>query len=132
MFTSDEKRLARAALDDALLAAFFAFFGGVYELFSHEVYSYWMIYAFLFPLTAGLVLILAALKCKLPPGRKFLNAFNSASATLALGSIAAGVVSIYGSTNVLVKVYPIAGALMLLTALFFFVTEEREQKTDIL
>ena len=136
MFTSvtDEgrRRLMRHAAGELIGALFCAVFGMIYEVFSHEVYSYWMIYAFLFPLTAGLVLILAALKCKLPPGRKFLNAFNSASATLALGSIAAGVVSIYGSTNVLVKVYPIAGALMLLTALFFFVTEEREQKTDIL
>ena len=76
---------------------------------------------------ARLILLLAALKCKRPPGRRFLNTFNAASATLALGSIAAGVVSIYGSTNVLVKVYPIAGALMLLTALYFFITENREK-----
>ena len=116
----------RNAAGELGAALFCAFFGMIYERFSHEVYSYWMIYAFMFPLAAGLVLLLTALKCKRPPGRKFVNTLNAASATMALGSIAAGVVSIYGSTNVLVKIYPIAGGLMLLAAVFFFITGERE------
>ena len=120
------RRVLRHAAGELGAALFCAVFGMIYESFSHEVYSYWMIYAFMFPLAAGLTLLLTVLICRRPPARKFLNTFNSASATLALGSIAAGVVSIYGSTNVLVKVYPIAGALMLLIAVFFFITEERE------
>ena len=37
-----------------LISAFwFAFFGAVYERFSHEVYSYYMIYAFAIPLVMG-------------------------------------------------------------------------------
>ena len=134
MFTSaidkNRRQVLRHAAGELGGAMFCAVFGMIYEVFSHEVYSYWMIYAFMFPLTAGLILLLAALKCKRPPRRKFLNTFNAASATLALGSIAAGVVSIYGSTNVLVKVYPIVGALLLLTALYFFITEKREPQVS--
>lgn len=34
---------------------FFAFFGAVYEAFGHGVYSYFMIYAFAFPLLMGVL-----------------------------------------------------------------------------
>ena len=129
MFTSDNdksrRRVLRHAAGELSAALFCGVFGMIYEVFSHEVYSYWMIYAFMFPLAAGLALVIMALSCKRPPERKFLNTFNAASATLALGSISAGVVAIYGSTSVLVKVYPVIGGLLLLTAVFFFITEER-------
>ncbi|MBR3666394.1 MAG: hypothetical protein IKN66_04445 [Ruminococcus sp.] len=130
MFISDtdesRRRVVRHAAGELGGALFCAVFGMIYEVFSHEVYSYWMIYAFMFPLAAGLILLLAALKCRRCPRRKFLNTFNAASATLSLGSIAAGVVNIYGSTNVLLRIYPAAGAFLLLTALYFFITERRE------
>lgn len=135
MFTSvteaARRRVLRHAAGELGAAAFCAVFGMIYELFSHEVYSYWMIYAFMFPLAAGLALLIMALVCRRPPARKFLNTFNSASAAFTLGSIAAGVVAIYGSTNVLVKVYPALGALMLLISVFFFITEDRTGQADI-
>ena len=43
-------------------SVFCALFGAVYELFSHGVYSYWMIYAFAFPLLLGAIPCLAALQ----------------------------------------------------------------------
>lgn len=117
MFTSDEKRLARAALDDALLAAFFAFFGGVYELFSHEVYSYWMIYAFAIPLVGGVIpMVVLLLRHKLPSVRS-LMLWHFGLVTLTVGSVMQGVVAIYGSTNRLIAVYPAVGAALLLLAL---------------
>ena len=129
MFTSvtdkARRRVLRHAAGELAAAIFCGVFGMIYELFSHEVYSYWMIYAFMFPLAAGLVLVIMALGCKRPPARKFLNTLNAAIAALTLGSISAGVVAIYGSTNVLVKVYPVIGGIMLLAAVFFFITEER-------
>ena len=37
------------------ISIFFAVFGGIYEYFSHGVYSYFMIYAFMIPLVLGTV-----------------------------------------------------------------------------
>ena len=129
MFTSvteaSRRRLLRHAAGELGAALFCGVFGMIYELFSHEVYSYWMIYSFMFPLAAGLALVIMALSCRRPPARRFLNTFNAASATLTLGSISAGVVAIYGSTNVLVKIYPVIGGLMLLVSVFFFIAEDR-------
>lgn len=45
--------LAINAIGCAAAAGFLAFFGAVYEHFSHEVYSYYMIYAFAIPLFLG-------------------------------------------------------------------------------
>ena len=47
------KAAAKTAFVYLLTALFLAFFGAVYELFSHGVYSYYMIYAFAFPLAGG-------------------------------------------------------------------------------
>ena len=54
MSTSD-KRLLKTALIYAWVSSFFAFFGAVYEVFSHQVYSYFMIYAFAIPLGMGVI-----------------------------------------------------------------------------
>lgn len=130
MYTSvtekSRRRVLKHAAGELGFALFCALFGMIYEVFSHEVYSYYMIYAFMFPLGAGAALLIMSMRKK-PPQRKFLNVFNAASATLALGSIATGVVRIYGSSNSLLKVYPAAGALILLLAVFFFITEERDE-----
>jgi hypothetical protein len=125
LFTSDEKRLARAALDDALLAAFFALFGGVYELFSHAVYSYWMIYAFAVPLVGGVIpTVILLLRQKLPPVRS-LMLWHFGLVTLTVGAVMQGVVAIYGSTNRLITVYPVAGGLLLLAGAVTFLRAKR-------
>ena len=46
MFTSDKERALKGCLLYGCAALFFAVLGFVYELFSHEVYSYYMIYHF--------------------------------------------------------------------------------------
>lgn len=56
LYSSDtdfSHKSAKISLGYLLSALFCALFGAVYELFSHEVYSYSMIYAFLFPLAGG-------------------------------------------------------------------------------
>jgi len=130
LFTSviDErrKRLLHSALGELIGAGFCAVFGMIYELFSHEVYSYYMIYAFMFPLAGGILLLIKALIGKKLPGRKFINCFNAASATLTLGSVSMGVVEIYGSTNKLLMIYQIAGGIMSLAAAFFYIKESKD------
>lgn len=51
------------------------------------------------------------------PDRRFLNLWNTAIATFSIGSIFAGVLAIYGTTNSLIVVYPVAGAVLVLLSL---------------
>ena len=54
MYTSDKSALTNC-IGCIAASIFLAFFGAIYELFSHEVYSYYMIYAFAIPLVLGAV-----------------------------------------------------------------------------
>ena len=73
----------------------------VYEGFSHGVYSFYMIYAFLFLLGGGalpfLVVGLQKNSRSINPSAKAL--YHCGLATLTIGSILQGVLEIYGTTN---------------------------------
>ncbi len=119
MFISGEENRGNRALKTALvyllLAVFCAFFGGVYEHFSHEVYSYYMIYAFAFPLLGGtLPYMLLAMRKKEYPGAACAMLQHCGLATLTVGSILRGILEIYGTTNALCACYRYAGAALLL------------------
>lgn len=65
MFTSDKKtvelhlkKIHREGLLHLSAALFLALYGAVYEHFSHGVFSYYMIYAFMIPLAPGAALYL--------------------------------------------------------------------------
>lgn len=90
-----------------LLASLFcAFFGAVYEAFSHEVYSGYMLNAFAFPLAGGALPFMAkSLSGRRFPGRLSGSLYHCGIATLTVGSIMTGVLEIYGTTNGLVNVY---------------------------
>ncbi|MEE0026414.1 MAG: hypothetical protein U0J70_02405, partial [Atopobiaceae bacterium] len=67
----------REAMAFVVVSLACALLGAVYELFSHEVYSYYMIYAFVLPLALGalpnLVIELRGLR---PPSRSAANMWN--------------------------------------------------------
>ena len=104
--------------------------GGVYEFFSHGVMSNYMIFAFTVPLLAGAVPNLLA---GLTGNKKRADRGNSAAAglqlaavaTLTAGSLMNGALEIYGTTNRLMAVYPVAGLALLTAALAAFVVQER-------
>lgn len=143
MFTSDKNVLAsRLALRYLAAALFVAVFCAVYEHFSFGVYSWFMVYAFAFPLVGG---TLPYLLCAVSDGRQMPGPaaadglqearlavasdrtwlpgpaargfFHAGIATLTVGSIVAGVVEIYGTTNRLTAIYWLAGALLLAAGL---------------
>ena len=129
MFTSDERngKLSKAALIYAGFTGFTAVFGIIYELFSHEVYSYAMIYAFMLPLFLGLLPCLVLLRMKMRlPGETAVKAWNSGIAVLTLGMLCKGVLEIFGTTNSLIYVYPVAGAVLLLTGLIMFIVQMKK------
>lgn len=97
------------------ISIFTALFGAVYELFGHGIYSYFMLYAFAFPLVLGVLpyvfcLVRKVKKCS----RLGIRFWNAGIITLTVGSLFQGVLEIYGTTNKLAIVYQIAGILFLL------------------
>jgi len=88
-----------------------AAFGAIYELFSHEVYSYFMLYAFLFLLIGGTLpfFVLACSRVRLPD-EIACGLYHAGIAALTVGSLFTGVLDIYGTTNRLTAVYWIVGA----------------------
>lgn len=91
-----------------------AAFGAVYETFSHGVYSYFMLYAFAFPLCGGVLpcFLLAHTHMSLPD-KTARNLYHAGIATWTVGSVIQGVLDIYGTTNRLTKVYGYVGILLL-------------------
>ena len=126
MFTSDNKTksILKIAYIYLICTALCAVIGAVYEKFSHEVYSYYMIYAFAIPLVLGAIPLFGiGLFGKSVPGRFSLNAWNSGIATLTVGSFFKGVLDIYGTTNKLITVYPTAAVVFILIGLIAFLSE---------
>lgn len=118
-------QLKKHLLFNIIGTIFLAFFGAVYEVFSHQVYSYYMLYAFAIPLLMGVLPYAILLLKEKYPGKMFLNLWNTATATLSIGSVFAGVLAIYGTTNSLIIVYPIAGGILILISLAFLLFKDR-------
>lgn len=97
---------------------FCALFGAVYEIFSHGVYSYGMIYAFAFPLILGVIpfSILAMLQKKTHLTGIMPGIYHAGVAILTVGSIVCGILEIYGTTNRLMFIYWLAGAALILVS----------------
>lgn len=112
-----------------LLATIFcAAFGAVYEWFSHGVFSYYMLYAFLIPLLGGVIpfYYLLYFQGKIPghTARRFQHFGVS---TLTVGCILCGVLEIYGTTNRLTIVYFIIGGIFVLLGNFMYLLQKNPE-----
>ncbi len=99
-----------------------ALFGAVYEVYSHGVYSFHMIYAFAYPLLGGVLPLFIMLYCNIKslPGHFACSIWSCGIATMTVGSIIKGVLEIYGTTNILTSVYtPLGIALLLIGATLY-------------
>ena len=105
--TKTRDRFARGALGCMGFAA-------VYECFSHQVYSPFMLLAFLFPLLMGVLpyAILSGADSSRCPGVMSRYIYNSGIAALTVGSLFRGILEIYGTTSRLSGVYWAGGALL--------------------
>lgn len=102
-------------------AIFTAFFGFVYEQFSHGVWSVPMVYAFAIPLVGGALPFAALARWgRREPAPLARTCWHLGLATLTVGSLFAGVLEIYGTTNRLIAAYPAAGGLLCAAALAQF------------
>lgn len=129
MFTSERKLLGHLT---AMLGSsvFFALFGAVYEHFSHQVYSYFMIYAFALPLALCALPYALCLRRGRQLPDPFPGLWNAAVLTLTVGSVLRGVLDIYGTTSRLLIVYPIAAAALALLSVGALATGARRQRRN--
>lgn len=133
MFTSDKraKPLINSVYFNLGFAIFAALFGAIYEMFSHEVYSYYMIYAFGIPLVLGVLcqVLTPVLFKRFPHG--FESAlWNLSIVTYTVGSLLKGIVDIYGSSNRKLVFYPITGGILALLAAISFLTKTHRRSAD--
>lgn len=125
MYSSDIDRQRRSMAKTGFLYLFISLFcvlfGAIYEYFSHEVYSYFMLYAFVFPLAGGVLPFFGLAFGRLPmPDRVSSNLYHSGIAALTVGSLFNGALEIYGTTNRLVFVYWVVGTVFLLLGIAFY------------
>ena len=123
------KELKKQLAIQLAVTVFTAFAGAVYEHFSHGVYSYFMIYAFAFPLLMGVAPYSVMLMRGRTPDRIFLNLWNAAIAALCTGSFFAGVLAIAGYTNAKILVYQIAGFALAVAAVASQSLRKRRETT---
>ena len=111
MSTSDNNiRLQKHLIGSIIASLFCALFAAVYEAFSFGVFSYFMLFAFVFPLLGcSLPYSILVFINKKSPDLSSLRLWNSGIAALTVGSIIQGVVDIYGTTNSFIIVYWAAG-----------------------
>ena len=129
LYTSDIE--LKTALRYLLISLFCVLFGAVYEVFSYEVYSFFMIYAFVFPLLLGVLpFLLIRLRGARTPNVLCRNLYHAGVATLTVGSIIAGVVEIYGTTNALILLYWMVGILLLLIPTALYLTAKTHERDE--
>ena len=116
-------RFARSALGCMAFAA-------VYECFSHQVYSPFMLLAFLFPLLMGVVpyAVLSGGAPSRSPGVMSRYLYNSGVAALTAASLFSGILEIYGTTSRLSGVFWAAGTLLAVGGAGMLAAERLERR----
>ena len=117
MFTSDTERrsIFYHLIFHVGYSAFLVLFGAIYEVYSHGVYSYFMMYAFVVPFVMGVIpYLFIGLFAKILPSELSKNLWNYGIVTLSLGSVMRGVLDIYGTDNF--TVYPFLAGVPLAVA----------------
>ncbi len=125
--TKEKSYFSKTSFIYLIISLVLALTGAIYELFSHGVYSYAMIYAFAVPLIFGTLLnmIMERLKAHMP-GSLTRQIWHSGTGTITLGLLISGVFQIYGSANQLLNVYYIAGLILLVTGAILYFARDRK------
>ena len=130
MYTLDNKAFLHC-LGHIFAAAFLALFGAIYEHFSHEVYSYFMIYAFAIPLLLGAVPYGILAGKNVTVSDTTCNLWNCAIATFSVGCLFKGALDIYGTTNRLIMVYPVVGTVLVVAAIISFAIRQQQSHSTL-
>ena len=113
LFTSDIKKIYfKTALTYFIFSVIAFVFSEVYSLFSHEVYSNFLTYAFLYPLVGGTVLYVLLMFVK-GFSKWSYNFYNAGIATITMGSILAGVNEIAGADTLYYLLFYLVGFILI-------------------
>lgn len=121
--------------------------GWLYEMFSHGVYSNFMVYAFMVPLLGGALPNFLMVRRSLRGNKKRAAYGHSSTSgtspahaastlqlaavvTLTAGSIIKGVLDIYGTTNRLVIVYPVIGLVLTISSITAYLLQSKPANTE--
>lgn len=110
MYTSDDltKNRKRELLIRLFIVLFLAVAGLIYEHFSHGVFSYFMMYAFLIPFVFSFVpALILYLNGKEVRSKSAKTLWDSGTAFLTAGCILKGILEIYGTANAKLILYVI-------------------------
>ena len=116
ILSSTQSQAAKSARHYALAALGCAAFSAVYECFSHEVYSPWMVGLCTVPLLTGAVPSMAIARLRIGVGWVASQLWACAVLTLTLGCCFAGVLEIYGTTSPLLPLFFVASAVLMLAS----------------
>ena len=117
----------RIALNYLAASAICAAIGLIYEFFSHGVLSTYMTLGWMFPLILGaLPNFLIWLVRSKEPCVAAENVYACGIATFTAGCMLKGVLEIFGTTNKLLKVYPIAGTVLTLAGFMIYLLGNRK------
>ncbi len=122
MSISDTNRTIKCYFFISLLCFIISY---IYELFSHGVYSNYMIYAGAIPLILGSFFYLLIKKIN-PFSNKSKYLYNSFIATLTVWMYVNGILEIYGTTNNLINYYLYAAILLLLLTITSVMFSEKK------
>lgn len=113
--------IKRTIIKYIFFTIFILVFGQIYEHFSFGVISNYMIYAFLIPLILGLLINTIIYFTKIVPSKMGSCLYNKGIITLTVGSILRGVLDIYGTTNMYLKIYLYAGVLLIIAGIILYI-----------
>lgn len=147
MFTSDTDRRLTAGIRYLIAAVIVAAAGWLYEMFSHGVYSNFMIYAFMVPLLGGALPSFLMARSSMRGNKKRAAYGHSSTSgspqtnaafmlqlaaviTLTAGSLIKGVLDIYGTTNRLIIAYPAIGLALAISSITAYLLQSRSAKTE--
>lgn len=128
ILSTSDTRLQNTIFGYLAVTAACVLLGAVYETFSHGVFSYYMIYAFAFPLAGGVIpfFLLQFFHREVPEG-KSLRRYHEGIAALTTGSFFTGALEIYGTTNGLTVVYWIVGSALVFCGAAGYVLEQKRK-----
>ena len=115
--------IKKQIIKHSILTVFILIFSGVYEHFSHGVYSIFMIGAFLIPLTLGIIFDILIYVFKLKVSINNVKINNALIITLLLGSLLKGALDIYGTSNILVVSYLFIAVVLIEINIILYIKE---------
>lgn len=133
LFMLDIKSNKRQIVKYLIMSIFFLLFALIYEIFSHGVFSSYMMCAFLIPLLMGCFIygMIYYTKTNRYLSNSALIFYNTSILTFTLGSIMKGVLDIYGTTNQMIRIYSKLGISLIIISMIINLSYNIKEKRNV-